>query len=142
TMLPGYMDSTRFMGINNYSGQPGVPFVYGYQPGRDWLESKAAANKLSRDSLFNAQFQQQYAQNIAINAMVEPFKDLRIDLTLTRSFTKAYNELFKDTGVGVFQHLNPYETGSFNVSFIGIKTLFQPGGANSGTYNEFLQNRY
>src|SRR5690606_9872969 len=59
-----------------------------------------------------------------------------------RSFTKAYNELFKDTGVGVFQHLNPYETGSFNVSFIGIKTLFQPGGANSGTYNEFLQNRY
>src|SRR5690606_13206187 len=60
TMLPGYMDSTRYIGINDLNGQPGLPFVYGYQPNRNWLESKAGANKLSRDSLFNAQFQQQY----------------------------------------------------------------------------------
>ncbi len=141
TILPGYMDSTRYMGINDLNGDPGLGFVYGYQPNRNWLESKAAANKLSRDSLFNTQFQQQYAQNLVINTMIEPFRDLRIDLSMTRSFTKAYNELFKDTGTGSFNHLNPYETGSFNISFIGLKTLFKPGGANSGTYNEFLQNR-
>ena len=141
TVLPGFMDSTRYMGVNNITGQPGMGFVYGYQPGRSWLESKAGGGRLSRDSLFNAQFQQQYAQNLTINTTAEPFRDLRIDIMLTRSFSKSHNELFKDTGSGAFSHLNPYETGSFNISYIGLKTMFKPAGANSAIYNEFLQNR-
>jgi cell surface protein SprA len=141
TILPGYLDSTRFMGLNNYNGQPGAAFVYGYQPGRQWLESKAADGKLSRDSLFNAQFQQQYAQNITVNTMVEPFRDLRIDISLTRSFSKSHSELFKDTGTGVFDHLNPYESGSFNISYVALKTMFKPAGANSEVYSQFLEYR-
>lgn len=144
TILPGWLDSTRYMGINNYTLQPGLDFVYGMQPNRTWLETKAEQDLLSTDTLFNAQYQQQYQQNLNLTATVEPFRDFRIDFSLTSSFSKSHNELFKDTSfgrTGVFTHNNPYETGSFNISYIGLKTLFQPSGANSATYQTFLTNR-
>ncbi|RYD59555.1 MAG: cell surface protein SprA [Sphingobacteriales bacterium] len=145
TLLPGYMDSTRILGINDYSGAPGFNFIYGYQPDRAWLETQASASRLSRDSLFNAQFQQQYSQSINANATLEPIQDFRIDVSLTQTFSKAYNELFKDTslgGNGSFTHNNPYETGSFSVSYIGLKTMFKSsGGINSSVYQDFLRNR-
>lgn len=143
TVLPGYMDSTRFLGINTQTGAPGFDFIYGYQPDRGWLESQAALSRLSRDSLFNMQFQQQYSQNLNITTTFEPIRDLRIDMSLTRTFSKSYSELFKDTtlsGVGEFTHNNPYATGSFTISYIGLKTMFKAGGT-SGPFQEFLRNR-
>jgi cell surface protein SprA len=144
TILPGYMDSTRYMGINNYSGAPGFDFIYGYQPDRSWLERQAYEKRLSRDSLFNAQFQQQYSQNINVTTTLEPFQDFRVDMNLTKTFSKTHSELFKDTsltGFGAFTHNNPYETGSFSVSYIGLKTMFRSSGVNSGTFQQFLDNR-
>jgi len=142
TVLPGYMDSTRFFGVNNYNGQPGVDFVFGYQPGRRWLDSKASDGKLSSDSLFNSQFQQQYTQNLSIQTTVEPIPDFRVDLTWNRTFGKTHSELFKDTlGNGTFEHLNPYETGTFNITYIGLKTLFRPSGPGVGNFQQFLENR-
>ncbi|MBS1772791.1 MAG: cell surface protein SprA [Bacteroidetes bacterium] len=142
--LPGWMDSTRFLGINTNSGAPGFGYVYGMQPDRSWIESQAIAGRLSRDSLFNAQFQQQYSQNLNFTTTLEPIKDLRIDVSLTRSFSKTHSELFKDTslsGVGDFTHNNPYETGSFTSTIIGIKTMFQGSDINSGPFKQFLDNR-
>lgn len=144
TTLPGYMDSTRFLGFNDRSGAPGFGFIYGFQPDRSWLETQAAKDRLSRDTLFNAQLQQQYSQNLNVITTVEPIQDVRIDLSLTRTFSKTYSELYKDTslsGVGDFTHNNPYGSGSFSVSYIGIKTMFKASGANSGTFNQFLDNR-
>lgn len=148
TILPGFMDSTRFLGVNDRSGAPGFGFVYGGQPNRTWLESQAAAGRLTKDSLFNGQFQQQYSENLNLTALVEPIPDFRIDLSLTRTFTKAHNELYKyaeDPNVSgstkEYRHLNPYETGSFSISYIGLKTLFKPGGSSSSVFQEFLSNR-
>ena len=143
TVLPGFLDSTRYMGINDITGAPGLDFVYGYQPDRTWLERQALENRLSRDTLFNAQFQQQYSQNLNITSTFEPIQDLRIDLTLTRSFSKTHNELFKDTSLanGPFSHNNPYETGSFTTSFVGLKTMFKSSDVNGGVYKQFLDNR-
>ena len=140
-MLPGYLDSTRYIGINNYNGQPGTTFVFGYQPGRSWLESKAADGKLSRDSLFNSQFQQQYTQNLTIQTTVEPIPDFRVDVNWNRTFVKTHSELFKDTGTRVYEHLNPYETGTFNITHIGLKTMFKESGPGIGTFQQFLDNR-
>jgi cell surface protein SprA len=141
TVLPGYLDSTRYIGINNYNGQPGSSFVFGYQPGRSWLESKAADGKLSRDSLFNSQFQQQYSQNLTIQTTVEPIPDFRVDVNWNRTFGKTHSELFKDTGTRVYEHLNPYETGTFNITYIGLKTMFKESGPGIGTFQQFLDNR-
>ena len=141
TILPGYMDSTRFMGVNNYSMAPGFDFVYGYQPDYAWLASQAAAGRLSRDSLFNAQFQQTYSRNINAQATLLPHKTFRIDLTLTQSFSKSHSELYADTGSGTFAHLTPYETGSFSITHIAMKSMFRNSGVGSEVYNQFLANR-
>ncbi len=144
TILPGYMDSTRFLGVNDRSGMaPGFNFIYGYQPDRSWLETQASQNRLSRDTLFNAQFQQQYSQNLSVITTIEPIRDLRVDISLTKTFSKSYSELFKDTTLanGPFTHNNPYGSGSFTVSYIGLKTLFKSASVNSGLYQQFLENR-
>ena len=139
TILPGYMDSTRFMGVNNYNSQPGIDFVYGYQPSRTWLEQKATDGKLTNDPLYNGLFQQTYGQNLNILATVEPFHDFRIDFTWNKVYSKAYSELYKDTSnSGVRAHLNPYETGSFSVTYIGLKTLFK---SEKGVFEQFLSSR-
>ncbi len=141
TVLPGYMDSTRFMGVNNYSAAPGFNFVYGYQPDYAWMEAQAAAGRISRDSLFNAQFQQTYSRNINGQATLLPHKSFRVDLTLTQAFSKAHSELFIDTGTGKFEHLTPYQTGSFNMTYISTSSMFKKTGVNSEVYNGFLANR-
>lgn len=141
TILPGYMDSTRMTGINTASSQPGFDFVYGYQPNRNWLEQKATDGRLTNDPLFNGNFQQTYSQNLNIQTTVEPIQDLRIDLTWNKVFTKAHTELYKDTTadqVRDYNHLSPYETGSFNVTYVGLKTLFQ---SDRSTFEQFLNNR-
>lgn len=142
TILPGYMDSTSALGVNTSNYNPGFDFVYGYQPTQLWLEQQADKGLLSRDSIFNAQFQQSYSQNINAAATLEPLPDFRIDLTLTSNFSKTHNELFKYLSDSQkYLHLNPYEQGSFTVSYIGLSKMFKPGGANSAVYNEFVNNR-
>ena len=146
TLLPGYLDSTKVIGINPSSGgAPGLGFAFGDQPANYYLDKLAREGKLSRDSLFNAQFNQTYSQNLNVTATLEPIpNDLRIDLTLTKTFSKSHNELFKDTtaaGTGNFLHLNPYETGAYNISYISLKTLFQGGGSNGEAYKNFLSYR-
>ena len=144
TVLPGYLDSTQYFGINALNGQPGASFALGYQPGRQWLESKGADGKLSTDSLFNAQFQQQFSSTLGVQTTLEPIQDLRVDLTWNKTFSKAHNELFKDTimrGLNEFNHLSPYESGAFSVSYIGLNTMFKPSGAGAGTFRQFLGNR-
>jgi len=133
TVLPGYLDSNQYGGMN-FANQfrPGANFVLGYQPNRMWLDEKGNQNWFTRDSLFSQQLQQQYSQNYNITANIEPFKDFRIDLTLKKTFSKSLTELFKDTigGGTEYSHLNPYQTGSFDVSFIAARTLFQKRNAD------------
>ncbi len=145
TILPGYMDSTRFVGINTANGRPGLGFAFGQQTNQAYLDRLAAEGKITRDSLFNAQFQQNYQQTLNLAATIEPIpNDLRIDVSLTRSFSKSHSELFKDTAqTGIYNHLNPYETGSFNMSYIGLKTLFKSSGsADGGVFRQFVANRF
>ncbi len=154
TILPGWMDSTRFMGVNTYSSAPGYNFVYGYQPSAAWLASEAAAGRLTRDSLFNAQFQQTYSRNLSATAAVQPFKDFRLDLSLQQTFSKSFSVLYADTtgnpngspNSPQFHQFNPYQNGSFNISYIGAKnilsvfSLAKNTGVGSSTYNAFLSN--
>lgn len=146
TTLPGYMDSTQYAGVNwRNSANREIPFAFGYQPDRLWLEGKGNDNVMSRDSLFNGTFQQQYSQTLNLTVNVEPVKDFKIDISLMKTFNKGYSELFKDTvgGGSNFEHLNPYETGGFSISFIAINTLFQKKGSDNLTeaFSDFENNR-
>lgn len=146
TILPGFMDSTQFLGVSSRSGNPWYGFAFGAQPDRAWFDEQAALNRISRDSLLNGQLQQTYTQNYNLQATLEPFPDLRIDLTWTKQFSKNYSETFKNAGSydnPDFQHYSPYSMGTFNISYIGLKTMFTPSKANelSQPYQDFLNNR-
>jgi cell surface protein SprA len=146
TTLPGYMDSTRILGYNPKSRQPGFDFILGYQPDTNWINSFAARGLLSSDTLMNSLIQQRYNQRLNITAQVSPFRDFTIDINLDKTFDKNYSELYKDTSkfdnVG-FTRLNPYAAGSFSVSYISYQTLFTKFNPNviSETFKEFESNR-
>ncbi len=149
TRLPGYTDSTRFFGQNMGSMNPGFDFIMGYQPDTNWLNEKARKGMITKDSTFNALFQQNYDQKIMATAQLEPIRDLNITLNISKSFTKNYSETFRfiDTTLNgtnpTFKHLNPLAGGGFDVSYIAFKTLFGKFDPNrvSETFKAFQNNR-
>jgi cell surface protein SprA len=142
TLLPGYLDSTRVLGMNPRSNNPGWKYVMGYQPDTADINGFGQRGLLSRDSLFNALIQQRYNQQIRLSAQVQPLRDLVIDINLDRTYDKQYTELYKDTGTGL-RRLNPYATGSFSMSYISYQTLFSSFDPNevSETFKKFEANR-
>ncbi|MGL6266332.1 MAG: cell surface protein SprA, partial [Chitinophagaceae bacterium] len=109
TFLPGYMDSTKFLGNNFNSMAPGIDFVFGRQPDSNWLKNAASRGLISGDSIQNNLFRQTYDQRLSINAQLEPVRDLIIDINLDKSLNKTYTSLFKDTtGNKNFAELSPY----------------------------------
>ncbi|MEO5647206.1 MAG: cell surface protein SprA, partial [Chitinophagaceae bacterium] len=145
TRLPGYTDSTQYLGQNFKSLAPGFDFILGKQPDTNWLNQAARKRLITRDTNFNDLFLQNFDQRFAISAQLEPIRDLTIDVNLDKTFNKNYTELFKDTtGLGTnFGHLSPYAGGGFNVSYIAFSTLFEKYDPNriSKTFLTFQDHR-
>ena len=146
TSLPGYLDSTKALGQNWKSMQPGFDFILGYQPDTNWINRKGLEGILTKDPRFNTLIQQRYDQRLNLTAVVSPLRDLNIDINLDKTFTKNYTELFKDTSATLtegFKRLNPYALGSFSISYISFQTLFKKFDPNivSGTFKQFEANR-
>ncbi len=145
TRLPGYTDSTKFLGEDFKSMAPGFDFILGKQPDSNWLNNAARKGLITKDSLFNELFRQTFDQHLSISAQLEPFRDFTIDVNIDKTFNKNYTELFKDTtGTGNnFGHLSPYAGGGFNVSYIAFKTLFGKFDPNqvSETFIKFQDYR-
>ncbi len=146
TLLPGYLDSTKFLGQNWQSMQPGFDFILGYQPDTNWINKKGAEGIFSKAPIFNTLIQQRYDQRINVTALVSPLRDFNIDINLDKSFAKNYSELFKDTtltGVGPLSRVNPYALGTFSISYIAFQTLFKKFDPNivSETFRQFEANR-
>jgi cell surface protein SprA len=146
TILPGYLDSTQFMGHNFKSGQPDWGFILGYQPDTNWINRMGAKQLFSQDTLVSALIQQRYNQKLGITAQISPFRDFNIDLNIDKMYDKGYSELYKDTSkvdnVGLTR-LSPYAAGSFNISFVAFNTLFQKFNPNevSETFKTFESYR-
>ena len=145
TRLPGYLDSTQYVGQNWRSMQPGLDFLSGSQPDTAWLNKAGRSGVISKSNEFNTLFQQSFNQRLTLTAQLEPVRDLTISVNLNKTFNKDYSELFKDTsGTGNnFAHLSPYAGGGFDVSFIAFKTLFGHFDPNqiSGTFTKFQDYR-
>ena len=124
--VPGYTDTSRILGNNFKSMQPGLDYVFGKQPDSNWLNKKSAQGVITRDSTFNLLYRQTFEQRLSITAQLEPIPEFIIDVNVDKSFNKDYTELYKDTtGTGAhFGHLSPYASGGFSVSYISYQTLF------------------
>jgi cell surface protein SprA len=121
----GYKDSTKVLGMNLKSGEPGFGYIFGDQPDTGFVNRLGKKGLLTNDTLFNFQNQSSYNQILTIAAQLQPIRDLNITLNVNKSFGKNYTELYKDTtGSNSFARLNPYTAGSFSISFISVRTLF------------------
>jgi cell surface protein SprA len=144
TTLPGYLDSSKVLGYNPKSREPGFDFIFGYQPDTNWINRFGSKGLLSRDSLVSEMIRQRYSQRLNLTAQISPFRDFNIDVNLDKTFSKDYSELYKDTtGNSGLARLNPYALGSFSVSYISFQTLFKKFDPNvvSETFKTFENNR-
>ena len=142
--IPGYLDSTQYGGNNWKTKSPGLGYILGKQPDTSFLNDLGNRGKLTHDTTFNLLFTQSYDQKMSIQMQLEPIKEFTIDLNLDKTYTKNYSELYKDTGItGKLNHLSPYVTGGFSVSFIALNTLFEKYNPNelSETFKRFEANR-
>jgi cell surface protein SprA len=142
--VPGYMDSSKYLGQNWQSHQPGFDYIFGKQPDTAWLNKKAQQGVITHDTTFNLLFTQDYSQHLSFAAQLQPIRDFMVDINIDKTFSKQYSELFKDTtGQGAFGHLSPYASGGFSVSYISYKTLFTKFNPNqvSETFNLFQSYR-
>ncbi len=122
TTLPGYMGRPNLFGIDFRDKSPGFLFVFGGQPD---IQSIAANNHwLTTDSLMNTAYQRTRNEVINLRATIEPFKDFRIDVTANRNFTENFSEYFHVDNEGVVHHYTPQRTGSFSMTYCGLKNFF------------------
>jgi cell surface protein SprA len=148
TRLPGYTDSTKYVGQNWRSMAPGIDFILGRQPDTGWLNRAATKGLITKDTTFNSIFMQSFDQRLTLSAQLEPIRDLNITLNMSKTFNKNYTETFRfiDTSGGInhkYNHLNPYTGGGFDISYVAFKTLFGKFNPNrvSETFQKFQDYR-
>ncbi len=140
TVLPGYMPTTTLFGQDFNYGAPGVGFLFGQQKDTSWLPEIARKGWLTTDTVFNYQFQKMRSKNLNVKFVVEPFRDLRVDINLMKQSNEVYTEFFKRTDASSpFQHLSPQSGGSYTISFMMLRTIFDRVDKNnfSSTFRAF-----
>ncbi|MHA4809313.1 T9SS outer membrane translocon Sov/SprA [Flavitalea flava] len=140
----GFLDSTRVLGMNFRSMQPGWGYVFGGRPDTNFVNRLGKRGLLSMDTTFNNQNTISYAQKITATATLEPVRDLHITISFDKTFGKNYSELYKDTAGGSgLARLNPYMAGTFSISFLSFQTLFEKSKPNelSTTFQKFENYR-
>ena len=128
TFVPGFTPKPTNFGNDIEQNAPGFDFVFGKQPERDWLNAAAQQGWITTDTTFSYQYLQDRTRQFSARAGLQPVRSLSIDVNLDYSKTDNYSELFRNTNTlanPVFEHLNPYESGAYDISFISFKTLFQ-----------------
>jgi cell surface protein SprA len=132
TVLPGLLPSPNVLGQNLSTGAPGWDFVFGAQKDTSWLNDIAQKGWLTEDTIFNFQFKQLRTQNLNVRVVLEPFRDFRVDVNLTKQATETYTEFFKRPDANSpFQHLSPQTGGSYTISFLMLRTVFDKVDPNN-----------
>ena len=147
TLLPGYMPTTKMMGLNRVGGElaPGWPFVLGWQD-NNFLFRAADKDWLTTDSLINNPYLMTHTENFNFRSTFEPFKGIRVDIIANRRFSKNLNEFFKyNDATGSFEFNNRLETGNFSMTYITMGTMFEKikkdkeGNYVSANFNRFRE---
>jgi cell surface protein SprA len=125
TILPGFTEAPRLLGMDQNWNSPGWGFILGEQDPN--FAAKAAANGwLTRNKNLTNPFTQNQTEELALRANLEPLTDLKIQLDARRNINSSFQEIFRDTtgGSGVYKSLSPTRSGSYRISFLSINTAF------------------
>ncbi len=145
TMLTGFTPRVYLFGLDSSFNEPGWAFVLGSQdPG---IRTRLAEQGLlTTNPNLTSPFTQTETEDINVRADLEPFKDFKVQLTAKKTKTSAFEEIFRyDTAGGFndFRSFSPARSGSYNISFLTIRTAFQrdDDDNNSPVFQEFEENR-
>ena len=142
TTLSGFVITPFLMGMDSSWNAPGWNFILGGQDAG--IRHEAASNGwLSRSPVLTSPFQQTFSTDIDVRAAIDPAPDFKISLDAKRTNTANFQEIFRyDPALDTFSSLTPARSGSYNISFISIKTAFgQNRDDNTSlTYEKFSEN--
>jgi len=141
TNLPGFLPLSGFLGQDWNLMAPGTGFIFGDQ--RDIIDRAIQEGWITDDPKFNNPFAKNKIQNIIANAQVEPVPGLLIRVDARRNETRSNTGFLKPDENGVFNVVNPMETGSFSITFFSLNTAFDsfgPGGS-SKNFERFREYR-
>ncbi|HEY0654317.1 MAG TPA: cell surface protein SprA [Chryseosolibacter sp.] len=142
TILPGFTETPKFLGVDDEWKAPGWKFVLGSQnPGI----KNHAANRgwITYTPSLTTPFQQVRNETMNLRANVEPSVDLKIQLDVKKEGMSSYQEIFRYDSLGdAFQSLSPSRTGSYKISFNTINTAFKSSNSkvNSEVFDQFERN--
>jgi cell surface protein SprA len=154
TILPGFVRTPKFMGMDSDWDAPGWKFVLGSQnPG---IRHRAAHNGwLTELPDLSTPFSQIRNEDISIRANVEPSSDFKIQLDVKKETSDSYSTLFQveknleydpnDPTKGperILRDLSPSRSGSYRISFNTIRTAFNNTNDNihSDVFKKFQTN--
>ncbi len=144
TILPGYMPTTKYIGLNEYtnpygvkSTAPGLPFVLGWQDDDFGYNAHSKYHWLTTDTLQTAPYKMTSTKSINLRASVEPIKGLRVELSAMRNWSVNHNE---------YDLANRDEkllTGNFSMSYMMLSTAFWKLGHkySSKAFENFKNHR-
>ncbi len=128
TTVPGFTPTPKNFGQDLNINAPGWGFVFGSQPDPTaFLDNAAANNWITTEPDFSYRFLQDKTTVLNATASLQPFDDLNIEVNLDYSKATNYNELFRNDGTVSapnFKHINPFTSGSYDISFISFNTIF------------------
>jgi len=125
SVLPGYMHAPNLFGINFATNSPGFLYVFGGQP--DIRQMAIDGSWITKDTFLNTAYQERFNQTINLRARLEPFKDFGIDVVANRTYTSNMTAYFRADENGALQNFSPMTTGNFNITYVGLGTLFKKG---------------
>jgi cell surface protein SprA len=147
TILPGFMKTPKYLGLEDGWGAPGWKFVIGGQDPD--IRVKAAEKGWLTDLRdLTKNFAQVRDEMINIKANIEPGTDLKIQIDVKKETTAMYNEIFRydpdneNALPSGFASQSPSRSGTYKISFMAIRTAFESSNdkLNSAVFKKFEEN--
>ncbi|WP_443944952.1 cell surface protein SprA [Pedobacter sp. AW1-32] len=140
--LPGYLPKTKYLGLDNVTGAPGLGFVFGSQA--DIRQSALMNGWLTSDTLQTQLYVNTLREDLQFTSQVEPIRDLKITLKANRAQNRNFSSNFRYvTTSSSFDNLSATTSGDYSISYIAIGSAFKEKNSSmiSSLFNQFMANR-
>jgi cell surface protein SprA len=153
TILPGFTQTPKFLGMDEQWNAPGWGFLLGDQ-NPDIRKEAARKNWLTETPSLTMPFAQIRNESITLRANVEPSPDFKIQLDVKKEGTSSFQEIFRYDTIAFnedidgydeynyFRSFSPSRTGSYKISFMALKTAFDRTNddVESTVFQQFERN--
>lgn len=152
TLLPGYNQESRILGLNPAMSGDMAGFAFGRQSysvtgretGYNFAQVAANNNWIVQNSALNRYHTLTHQQTINGRATLEPLKDVSIDLTVNRVFGQNTQDFYRwNDDLGAYQSQSRTSSSTLTYSTISLGTAFiHPGkDYSSSVFDKLRENR-